>query len=305
MASNLRKLTDLSQWKPRARQRALLLAAACGPLALVMALMTFMVTTSALTRLPKPVDVYRAINDGAVVSNFARKSLLLWLGGTSTSTKSLMARSSAAHSIELSELPFEVRWIDPAGVQRWQGADAVQWRVTLDATLVAPGSAAAQINRFAVTVLDHDGDYQLLMWPVIVSPDITPFTVVSKYTVAVGDKNPLHDQLQRFATAYLTSPVGSTSMGQYVSAKFHGSAIADTPYSSATVEQVKSAAGDPQLSTAKPGTQLKVLVRVKASASTKTWSVMDLPLRVSMSENRTWLVDGFDAPIGWGDITSE
>jgi hypothetical protein len=102
----------------------------------------------------------------------------------------------------------------------------------------------------------------------------------------------------------LTSTGGATSLGQYVSGQFRGSAITDSPDASAKIEQIKSAAGDPQLSSTKPGTQLRVVVRVKTSVSDKTWSIMDLALRVSLGTNNVWLVDGIDAPIGWGGITA-
>lgn len=301
---NTRKLLHLSEWKPRARERALLFSMISGPAALILVILMLSMMAATLHRLPKPVNVYSAITEVTRVQNFARNSLLLWMGGSTSSQKPLMVRSSAAQSIELSKVPFEVRSIDPSEIVRWQGSDAVEWQVTSAVTFVAPGIGAAQINRFVVTVLDHDGDYQLLMWPSIVNIDTTAFKVASKYTAPISEKSKLADSLSRFVTAYLTSTGGATSLGQYVSAQFRGSAITDSPYSSAKIEQIKTAAGDPQLSSAKPGTQLRVLARVKASASDKTWSIMDLALRVSLGTNNVWLVDGIDTPIGWGEITT-
>ncbi|MFA5707534.1 conjugal transfer protein [Mycolicibacterium sp.] len=301
--SNLRKLTNLSQWKPRARERALLFAMISGPLSLLLVLAVVVLTSSVLSRLPKPVDTYAAITDVTRVQNFARNSMLLWLGGSTSSEKPLLTRSSAAQAISLSEVPFEVRSIDPSDIVRWQGADAVQWQVTFAVTFVAPGSSAAQINRFSALVLDRDGDYQLVAWPSIVNIDTTPFKVASKYTVPVDVRGSLGQSLNRFVTAYLTSTGGATSLGQYVSAKFRGSAIADSPYSTATIQEIKASSDTPNVTDSAPGTELKVLVRVKADASIKTWSVMDLALRVSLGANNVWLVDGIDAPIGWGAIS--
>lgn len=301
--SRTRKLTDLSQWKPKARERALLFAMVSGPLALCMVVFMVMVMSAILHRLPKPVNTYHAITDVTRVQNYARNSLLLWMAGNSNSQKPLLLRSSAAKSIELSEVPFEVRSIDPSDIERWQGSDAAEWRVTFAVTFVAPGSGTSQINRYSVTVLDHDHDYQLLMWPSIVNVDTTPFKVASKYTVPVGDKSSLTDSLEKFVTAYLTSKGGATSLGQYVSAQFHGSAISDSPYTEAKITDIKSARGGPPVANAKPGAEAHVLVRVKATASTKTWSIMDLALKASLGNNNVWLVDGIDAPIGWGDIT--
>ncbi|BBX87883.1 conjugal transfer protein [Mycolicibacterium aubagnense] len=299
----LRKLTDLSQWKPKARERALLFAMISGPLSLVMVLGAVVLLVSILARLPKPVNTYAAITEVTRVQNFARNSLLLWLGGTTSSENPLVARSSAALAITLSQVPFEVRSIDPTDIERWQGKDAVEWRATSAVTLVVPGADSAQINRYAVTVLDHGGNYQLLTWPSIVNADTTTFKVASKYTTPVDKSGPLGQSMNRFVTAYLTSTGTATSLGQYVSAKFTGSAIVNSPYSTATIEEIKAAADSPATNNASPGSQVSVLVRVKAAASDKTWSVMDLTLRVSLGSNKVWLVDGIDAPIGWGSIS--
>lgn len=301
--SNLRKLTELSQWKPRARERALLFTMISGPLALLLALVMMVMTLTAVARIPKPVDTYAAITDVTRVQNFAQNSLLLWLGGSASSEKPLLARSSAAPSIALSEVPFEVRSIDPSDIARWQGSDAVQWQATFAVTFVAPGAGAAQINRFSVTVLDRDGDYQLLTWPSIVNAESDSFKVATKYNVPVEAGGKLGESLRRFVTAYLTSTGEATSLGQYVSSSFTGTAISGSPYSSAEIVEIKAAQGGPPVANAAPGTQVSVLVRVKAIAAIETWSIMDLALRVSLGSNNVWLVDGIDAPIGWGPIT--
>ncbi|BBY54188.1 hypothetical protein H7J07_06110 [Mycobacterium koreense] len=300
-----KEMSRLSNWKPKARERAVTLALVAAPLSLVVSLFSLMIMAKAISNIPKPVDTYEAITDTTRVQNFARYSLLLWMGGTSSSSKPLLNRSSAAKSIELSEVPFEVRSIDPSDIERWQGFDAAQWRVTFAVTFVAPGTGAAQINRYAVTVIDRDHNYQLLMWPSIVNVDTVPYKVASAYTVGVGEKSALYNSLKQFAAAYLTSSADSTSLGRFVSSSFRGSAIADTPYSEVEIESIKLAEGSPQVDKAAPGTQVKALVRVKASASIKTWSIMDLALRVSLSDNNVWLVDGIDSPIEWGDVSGE
>lgn len=301
--STLSKLTSPSQWKPRARERALVFTMISGPVALLLVMATIALTAVILTRLPKPVDTFTAITDVTRVQNYARNSLLLWMGGSTQAQAPLMARSSAAQNIELSPVPFEVRSIDPSDIVRWQGYDAVLWQATFAVTFVSPGSGSAQINRYVVTVLDRDGDYQLLIWPSIVNADTQPFRVASKYTNPVDSAGPLGQSLDRFVTAYLASPDGSTSLGQYVSAKFVGSAISDSPYSTAVIESIRASSDTPMPTRPEPGTELKVLVTVKASAAIETWSVMQLALRVSLGANNVWLVDGIDAPIGWGAIS--
>ena len=305
MATNLRKLTQLSAWKPRARERALLAAMISGPLALLVALIVGALVVATVANTPKPVNTYTAISSAQKAQNYARNALLLWLSGSKPAEKVLLSRNTAEQVVNLSDNGFEVFTIDPVDIERHQGSDAVEWVVTLSATLVSPGAAAPQVNRFSVTVLEHEGNYQLLTWPMIVNADNQSFTVTSKYTVPVERTSPLGQAMQRFVTAYLTSTGTATSLGQYVSAEFTGTAIADSPYSSADIDSIKALAGSPQPSTAKPGTQLSVLVRAKASASVGTWSVMDLPLRVSLGANNVWLVDGFDSPLRWGAITGK
>lgn len=301
--SSLGKLTRPSQWKPKARERALVFTMISGPLALLLVMATVALTAVILTRLPKPVDTFDAITDVTRVQNYARNSLLLWMGGSTQAQTPLMARSSAAQNIELSPAPFEVRSIDASDIVRWQGYDAVLWQATFAVTFVSPGSSSAQISRYMVTVLDRDGDYQLLIWPSIVNIDTQPFKVASKYTNPVDSAGPLGQSLDSFVSAYLASLDGATSLGQYVSAKFVGSAISDSPYSSAEIESIRASADTPMPAEPEPGTELKVLVTVKASAAIETWSVMQLALRVSLGANNVWLVDGIDAPIGWGAIT--
>lgn len=299
----LSRLTRLSAWKPRVRERALLAAMISGPLALLVSLMAVALAVAVVSSMPRPVNTYTAIADAARAQNYARSALLLWLSGTAKSEKPLLARNAAEQSVNLSDAGFEVFSIDPVSIDRRQGTDAAEWTVTLAATLVVPGSGVSQVNTFVVPLLERGGDYQLLAWPRITSTPGHPFTVASRYTVPVERTGPLGQAAQRFVTAYLTSTGSGGSLGQFVSAQFSGGPLADSPYSSVEVESIKALAGDPQPSSAKPGTQVSVLVRVKASASAGTWSIMDLPLRMSLGTNKVWLVDGFDDALRWGRIS--
>jgi len=306
MGTNLRKLTQLSQWKPQARERAVLLAMISGPLALLLVLVMSVIVVASLSRVPAPVNTYAAIANTERVQNFARNALLLWLGGSKPAEKRLLDRNHAEQSIDLSSAGFEVFSIEPVDVARLQGSDAAEWEVTMAATLVVPGSnGAPQVNTYKVIVLDHDGDYQLLTWPSIVNHANSTFTVNSRYTAPVDRNSALGSALERFVTAYLTSTGPNTSLGQYVSAAFTGSPIADSPYSSAEIESIKALEDNPLVANAKPGDQLSVMVRVKASASVDTWSVMDLPLKVSLGDNNIWLVDGIESPVRWGAVTGK
>lgn len=302
MASTLRRIGQPAEWKPKARRNATLVALFSGPLALVLVLLLGLITVASFSKVPKPVDTYAAITEATKVQNFARNALLQWLGGTTTTEKPLLAKSSAAQTISLSPVPFEVLSIDPSDIERIAGTDAAQWRVVLAATINSPGAASPQMNRYALTVIDRDGDFQLLTWPYIVTAGNGTFTVSSRYTVPLGANSPLGQSVQQFASAYLTSSAGSsTQLGRFVSERFTGTAVADSPYTEVVVQEIRALEGSTP-ATAKPGTQVSVLARVKASASLQTWSVMDLPLRMSLSANNVWLPDGFDSPVRWGRI---
>ena len=303
MASNLQLLLQPAQWKPRVRERALLFAIISGPLALLLSLIVAVAAITSLARIPAPVNTYSAISDVTRVQNYARTALVLWLSGSKSSEKPLLGRKTAEQGVSLSDVGFEVFSVDPVDIVRHQGSDAVEWVATMAATLVPPGSGAPQVNRYTVTVLEHDGSYQLLTWPAITNGNSSTFTVASKYNVPVERTGPLGQSLERFVTAYLTSTGAATSLGQYVSPEFTGSAILDSPYSSVEILETKAAAGSPPPGTAEPGTQIGVLVRVKAMASVGTWSVIDLPLKVTRAANDVWLVDGIESPVRWGSIS--
>ena len=303
MASNMRLLTQPALWKPKVRERAMLVAIISGPLALVLSLVVAAFTVASVASIPKPVNTYAAISSVARVQNYARTALVLWLSGSKSSEKPLLARKTSEHNVDLSESGFEVFAVDPVDIARYPGSDATEWAVTLSATLVPPGGTGPQVNRYLVTVLDRDGHYQLLTWPAIINGDSGTFTVANKYTVPVERTGSLGQSLQRFVTAYLTAGGQSASLGQFVSSDFTGSAILDSPYSSAEIQQILVMDGSAQPSSAKPGTQLSVMVRVKAAAAVTTWSIMDLPLKVSLGANNVWLVDGVESPVRWGSIT--
>ena len=211
MATNLRKLTQLSAWKPRARERALLAAMISGPLALLVALIVGALVVATVANTPKPVNTYTAISSAQKAQNYARNALLLWLSGSKPAEKVLLSRNTAEQVVNLSDNGFEVFTIDPVDIERHQGSDAVEWVVTLSATLVSPGAAAPQVNRFSVTVLEHEGNYQLLTWPMIVNADNQSFTVTSKYTVPVERTSPLGQAMQRFVTPRGRLPRGAST----------------------------------------------------------------------------------------------
>lgn len=304
MSGNLRKLTQLSQWRPRARERALWVAIIAGPLSLLLSLLLVLGVMIVIARTPKPVDVYRAIAATQRAEHFASDSLLLVLAGNSSMEKKLIARKSDEESIPLSINGFEVFTISPVDVQRYPGTDgAVEWVVTLSATRVVPGTdGVPRTNNYLVTLIERNASFQLLTLPRIVNPTTESFTVASAYTAAVDKNGALGKALNGFVTAYLTTGQPGVSLRDYISAQFTGSPITDSPYNAVDIEWIRALNGSKDISTAKPGDVFNVLVRVRASASQDTWTTLDIPVQVSMADNANWWVDGFDSPLQWGKI---
>ena len=60
--------------------------------------------------------------------------------------------------------------------------------------------------------------------------------------------------------------------------------------------------GSPDPATSKPGDTIHVLATAKALSSTTTFNTIDAPLRLTLSTNRQWQVDGFDEPIHFGAV---
>lgn len=302
MVGSLKRLTQLSQWKPQARERALWVAIVAGPLAMLMSVLLLGVTLFAISRSPKPVNVYRSIADTQRVEHFASDSLLLSLGGTTAVEQKLLERKADEQSLDLSVTGFEVYNITPVDIERYPGTDAVEWVVTMAVSRVVPGAdGKPRTNTYVVTILERDGSLQLLTLPRIVNPEMGRFTVDSSYTVAVDKKAPLGTSLEGFLSAYLTGGQG-VSLRDYVSAGFNEPAISGSPYRSVEVEWIRAVSGTKDVSAGKPGDSVSALARVKASASQDTWTVMDFPVRMSMADNGNWWVDGFDSPLRWGKI---
>jgi hypothetical protein len=43
-------------------------------------------------------------------------------------------------------------------------------------------------------------------------------------------------------------------------------------------------------------------VTAKASVSSDTFSLIDVPLKLTLGKNKQWLVDGFDEPVHFGAV---
>lgn len=301
-------LTDYSRWKPEVKARALkawVITVTAGVLIAVL-----LATASFVFRPAPQPDTYQAQSQATRATNFGSSVLLVWLAGTPSLKGSLLAMSSAAEDIELGETPFEVRQIEPGDITRYAGDDATEWVLQYTATLLPPGTGGRlQRVRYQVIALERDGAFQLLTWPTPVTQTPKAFKAKTAYTGGVSRNSRLWESVARFAQAYLAPPKDgkSSDLGQLlVSGSYRGGTLETSPYSSVEVQKIQtsSSGGDPDSST--PGTTVQVLAEVKASATSKSWHVISLPLTLTLSggdANKNWLVDRIDAPVRWGEVS--
>lgn len=302
MFSSLRALTDIYNWKPEAQRRGFKYLVFAFPVMFIMVVMALMLSLLTFAKAPKAIDTYAAITNSTRAQFFAQQTLQLWMTGTPSSEKVLTERSSAARSISLGEVPMEVYTIDPTDVQRFVGADATEWQFTFAVTLMTPSSGTKQINRYQVTILERKEAFQLLLWPTLVNAPSSPFKAASKFNVGIESSSPIGQSVQRFVSAYYTSDTKEGSLDRLTSSEFRGGPISNSPYTKAELVELKAEEGSTEFRNENPGATVNVLATVKASASTKTWSIMHLPLKMSFSTNKVWVADGFVSPVNWGQI---
>jgi hypothetical protein len=296
-------------------------AAAWAALALVVLLAGVMIFKPT----QKPVDVLKEINGFVNAEFFARNFLLVWLAGGPGQAKQLVQMSAMTGQPEMNKDPFTVLDINTVPpVLRTPAGKETEWALTLAATLVSPGgSGTSTRSYFRVTFVEADGTYKALMWPRPVNVTTRAVQIAPYYNQGIGPTTPLGTSVCNFMTAFYTSnsasadactsndpgtskttgaPKNPSSMRLFVSSKFTDDPIANSPYTGIQVTSIRAADGSPDPATAKPGDTIHVLATAKASSSTTTFNTIDAPLRLTLSANHQWQVDGFDEPIHFGAV---
>ena len=305
------------------KRRGFFATAAAGWLALALVLVMGVVM---VFRSPqKPVDVLKEINAFANADFFAHNFLLVWLAGGPGQSKQLVSMSAMTGHPEMNKDPFTVLDINTVPpVLRTPAGKETEWALTLAATLVSPGgSGTSTRSYFRVTFVEADGTYKALMWPRPVNSTTRAVQIAPYYTQGVGAGTPLGTAVCNFMTAFYTSnnapgaactssdpasstapaaPKNAASMGLYVSSQFKDDPIANSPYTGIQISSIQAAEGSPDPASAKPGDTIHVLATAKAMSSTTTFNTIDAPLRLTLSPNRQWQVDGFDEPIHFGAV---
>jgi hypothetical protein len=284
--------------RPAVQRRALLFSVFAGPLALLVALATLVVTV--VTKPPATGDINAIITSYTRAEYFARNFLLVWLAGTPKNASQLEAINSATDTISLNPEPMTVTDINVIDVLKTPADPETEWAFTLAATTVPPGGTMSR-NYYRVTFVENNGSYQAITLPRLTNREVTPIKVETVYGNPVDLRGVLGTNIANFTKAYLV-PGDSGNLGRYASEKFVGGSIANSPYTSVQITGI-AVAGDVDPIDAEPGTSLEIMVTVKASISTTTYTFMQLPLRVTQTSNGQWLVDSITEPVDFGEVS--
>jgi hypothetical protein len=290
------------QLSPTATRRAFFATAiaAWTAIAAVIGLVVWLIMIEAQQR---PVNVLTEINQYVGAEFFGHNFLLVWLAGGPREANKLASMTAMPGLPKLNDDPFTVLDINAVPpVTRTPAGSQTEWGLTLAATLIVPGAGTSSRNYFRVTFLESGGTYKALMWPRPVNTTARAVQIMSYYTTGIGLTGPLGTQVTNFMTAFYAAN-NPGSLGSYVSSAFTDTPIKGSPYSSVEVTEIMAAKTSPDTATAQPGTTVHVLVTAKATSSQTTFNTIDAPLRLTMSNNKQWLVDGFDEPIHFGAVT--
>ncbi|MDD4865821.1 MAG: conjugal transfer protein [Mycobacterium sp.] len=252
----------------------------------------------------RPVNVLAEINGYVGAEFFAHNFLLVWLAGGARDAEKLSTMTALPGQPELNPDPFTVLDINAVPpVTRTAAGKETEWGLTLAATLIAPGSSGTSArNYFRVTFVEAGGTYKALMWPRPVNNTARAVQINSSYTHGLDITGPLGAQVSAFMTAFYTKD-SAGSLGNFVSSQFSETAIKGSPYTTVQVTSILAAKDTRDTANATPGTTVHVLVAAKAAASTDTFSLINAPLRMTLSNNKQWLVDGFDDPVHFGAVS--
>ena len=286
--------------RPSVQRRALLVSFLTGPLAIVLVLLlgAFLIAT----RPESPVNTYKALTEYSRAEYFARNYLLMWLAGSPRVEDRFAEMTSVADiKLSLNPDPMTVTDINVTDVLRTPAGPETEWSFTLAATTIPPGSTMSR-NFYYVTFVEHDGAFQAITLPRLTDSTVVPIKIATIYTQHAALDGTLGKMLANFVQAYII-PGASGSLGRYASESFNHSPIAGSPYTSVRITGIQ-VAGDKQVSDAQPGNSFDVLVTVKTSVSTTTYTTQQLPLRVSMTPNNQWLVDAITSPVDFGEVTN-
>lgn len=304
--------------KESVRNRLIISAIACGPIALVIAIFGFLIAA----RAPEPMtyDVPAEYGQTLAAQNWAEDYVLLWLGGTGNSRgtsgdsdspnlATLKERTAAPVELSLPQTPYAVQDIRSTGAPTRidaGGGDYI-WRVQVEAQVLAPGTSKVAKNFYAVDLFEHQGTFMAQALPRQINHIVMPFTVDTLYGQTAEPDSAVGAAAQAFASAYLVPREGAGNFGTTVGPDINVQPLGNSPYTEATLVSVLyyPVTDGFTMDNVQPDDEIKALITVKASTSATTWTLTQIPATMRVLSNGQWVVSSVDDYVDVGATRSK
>lgn len=246
--------------------------------------------------------------------NWSHDFMVLWLGGSddgresTTSSATLRSMVDAPGEVTLPRTGYTVQSMDVYVDDARQITDGeIIWRMRASAVVVAPGGGGVERMTFTFDVAEYDDSFKVTALPRPIHSGSTPFEVLTGYSDSAELDSTLAAGAKNFATAYLVPDSSSSSLASTVTENYDGYPLSKTLWSTAEVISVNYYSTDSKfdLSSADTGDTVNVLITVKASTSSSTYSTIQLPVTMKMQSNGQWVVDAMDDLVYYQDIETK
>ncbi|MEE3755273.1 conjugal transfer protein [Mycobacterium intracellulare] len=285
----------------RNRYAGLLFAACvlCGPLALVVA---GWAGWNAHSKQPPPVASYVHLNTVTnQVELFADQLVRLSLTGSGEQDRKTLATMVVdPRAVSLAETPWNVTSTHLTTVKRVaEEADSAEWEAKIRVGYSVPGSGVVQFGTMVVSVLSSNGAYKATALPRFENSQDPAMEVGPGYTIAVDPHASLGVAVASFANAYYVQGPNQ-DLGRLVTGTFSGKPLRPSPFTSTDVKMIFSKRAVPIKPS--PGDTVEVLATIRGGASEKTWYTMQVPLRMTVTDQRQWAVSAILDSLDVGKI---
>lgn len=296
--------------RPEMRANLFRYAVLSGPLALVLVLMSMCSSIRSTDPvIPDVVEEARAITR---VTSWGTDYITLWLGGSDdgsgTSVESLQKMTDAPGSVDLPRTAYGVRQVDVYADDMVQiGTDEFLWRLRASVLVIPPGSSRPERMTFTFDAAEFEDGFRATAMPRPVSSASVPFVAVSAYGETAGKDTRVFTAAENFSAAYLTPDSTKATLGSTVTSDFEDGPLARSLWTTTEVKSVNFYGDSDRfdLNSASTGDSIHALITVKASSSSSTYSIIQMPVEMDMLSNGQWAVVGFDEMVYVEDIEVE
>lgn len=277
----------------------LLVCLASGVVALLMA--SYLVMGSGQTapdRSAADVDG-QALDERSAVGAFAQDYVVTWLTSSYGQEEQLDPFLSDTDQVTLPEQPWVASNTAVAGISQTGphpgDADkgAGEWTVTVAVDLIEQESAPPQRRYFQVPVLYDDQALVATALPAPVARPTTAATPQLGYSGEIANSDPIGSATQEFLTALLVADGGDVT--RYTTPGAGIRSIAPAPYTSVSIEEIRSDEDLTGVNQGRPenGTEVKVLVTATGTAASNREIGIQYALTMTARESR-WEVTEID-----------